>query len=74
MQLVINTRGSYLRKKGNCFLVKTNDKVFEVSANKVESGSLAFVYCLLARSLLNERGIEAFDYTISDFEYRGELM
>ena len=37
MQLVINTRGSYLRKNGNCFLVRTDDKVFEVSANKVES-------------------------------------
>lgn len=37
MQLVINTRESYLRKNGNCFLVKTDDKVFEVSANKVES-------------------------------------
>lgn len=37
MQLVINTRGSYLRKKGNCFLVKKEDEVFEVSANKVDS-------------------------------------
>lgn len=37
MQLVINTRGSYLKKKGNCFEVKNDDKVFEVSAKKVES-------------------------------------
>jgi CRISPR-associated protein Cas1 len=37
MQLVINTRGSYLRKKENRFLVRNDDKVFEVSANKVES-------------------------------------
>lgn len=37
MQLVINTRGSYLRKKNNCFLVKNEDKVFEVSVNKVDS-------------------------------------
>lgn len=37
MQLVINTRGSYLRKKHNCFLVKNDEKVFEVSANKVDS-------------------------------------
>lgn len=37
MQLVINTRGSYLRKKNNCFLVKNEDRVFEVSVNKVES-------------------------------------
>ncbi len=37
MQLVINTRGSYLRKKENCFLVKNEDKVFEVSVKKVDS-------------------------------------
>ena len=41
MQLVINTRGSYLRKKNDCFLVKREedgeDKVFEVSANKVDN-------------------------------------
>ena len=37
MQLVINTRGSYLRKNRNCFLVKNDDKVFEVSAGKVDS-------------------------------------
>lgn len=43
MQLVINTRGSYLRKKNECFLVKctperaTEEKVFEVSAKKVNS-------------------------------------
>ncbi|CAD6491756.1 MAG: CRISPR-associated endonuclease Cas1 1 [Candidatus Argoarchaeum ethanivorans] len=37
MQLVLNTRGSYLKKSKNCFLVKTDDKAFEVSANKVDS-------------------------------------
>lgn len=37
MQLVINTYGSYLRKNGECFLVKNEDKVFEVSAKKVDS-------------------------------------
>jgi len=37
MQLVINTYGSYLRKQGNCFLVRKEDKVFEVSVNKVDS-------------------------------------
>lgn len=37
MQLVINTYGSYLRKSGDCFLVKNEDKVFEVSAKKVDS-------------------------------------
>jgi CRISPR-associated protein Cas1 len=34
---VINTYGSYLRKKENCFLVRKEDKVFEVSVNKVDS-------------------------------------
>jgi len=37
MQLVINTYGSYLRKNGDCFLIKNEDKVFEVSAKKVDS-------------------------------------
>ncbi len=37
MQLVINTFGSYLRKNGECFLVKNEDKIFEVSARKVDS-------------------------------------
>lgn len=37
MQLVINTYGSYLRKSGNCFLVKKEDKSFEVAVGKVSS-------------------------------------
>lgn len=37
MQLVINTYGSYLQKNGDCFKVKTEEKVFEVSVKKVES-------------------------------------
>jgi len=37
MQLVINTHGSYLRKKEGNFLVKTDDQAFEVSAKKVQS-------------------------------------
>ncbi len=37
MQLVINTFGAYLRKQGDCFLVKNEEKVFEVSARKVDS-------------------------------------
>ena len=37
MQLVLNTRGSFLKKNRNCFLVKTDDKSFEVSADKVDS-------------------------------------
>ena len=37
MQLVINTRGSYLRKKNNCFSIKNDDRVFEVSVKKIDS-------------------------------------
>jgi CRISPR-associated protein Cas1 len=37
MQLVINTYGAYLRKSGNCFLVKREDKSFEVAVSKVNS-------------------------------------
>ncbi len=37
MQLVINTRGAYLKREKNCFLVKNDDKTFEVSADKVDS-------------------------------------
>lgn len=37
MQLVINTYGSYLRKSGDCFLVKKDEKSFEVAASKINS-------------------------------------
>ncbi len=37
MQLVINTPGSYLRVKEGNFLVKNEDKLFEVSTKKVQS-------------------------------------
>ena len=37
MQLVLNTYGSYLHKKGECFEIKVEGKKFEVSARKVES-------------------------------------
>lgn len=37
MQLVINTYGSYLQKNGDCFKVKTDEKVFEISCKKVSS-------------------------------------
>lgn len=37
MQLVINTWGSFLKKKDQCFLVKNDEKMFEVSADKVDS-------------------------------------
>lgn len=37
MQLVINTYGSYLQKSGDCFKIKTDEKVFEISCKKVSS-------------------------------------
>lgn len=37
MQLVINTYGAYLQKSGDCFKVKTDERVFEISCKKVSS-------------------------------------
>jgi len=37
MQLVINTYGSYIQKEGDCFKVRTDEKVFEISCKKVSS-------------------------------------
>ena len=37
MQLVINSYGAYLRKNGNCFLVKREDRSFEIAVGKVNS-------------------------------------
>lgn len=37
MELVINTYGSYLQKNGDCFRVKVDDRVFDVSVKKVSS-------------------------------------
>ncbi|MGB5100628.1 MAG: CRISPR-associated endonuclease Cas1, partial [Methanothrix sp.] len=37
VQLVINSYGAYLRKSGNCFLVKREDKSIEVAVSKVSS-------------------------------------
>lgn len=36
MQLVINSYGSYLQKNGDCFKVKKDEQVFEVSVKKVD--------------------------------------
>lgn len=37
MQLVINTRGAFLKKEKNCFIVRNDEKTFEVSADKIDS-------------------------------------
>lgn len=37
MQLVINTYGSYIRKRGECFEIKTDEQKKEISARKVQS-------------------------------------
>jgi len=37
MQIVINTRGSYIRKRGECFEIKVEDNKQEISARKVQS-------------------------------------
>lgn len=41
MQLVINSYGSYLQKNGDCFKVKKDEQVFEVSVKKVSSIMIA---------------------------------
>ena len=37
MQLVINTYGSYLQKSGDCFKIKNDERIFEISCKKVSS-------------------------------------
>ncbi len=37
MQLVINTYGAFIQKNGDCFRVKVEDKVMDISANKISS-------------------------------------
>ncbi|MFZ0924903.1 MAG: CRISPR-associated endonuclease Cas1 [Halobacteriota archaeon] len=37
MQLVLNTRGAFLKKKGDGFVIKNGEKSYEVAARKVES-------------------------------------
>jgi len=37
VQIVINTYGSYIQKNGDCFKVKTDERVFEISCKKVSS-------------------------------------
>lgn len=37
MQLVINTRGAFLKKEKNCFLIRNDEKTFEISVDKVDS-------------------------------------
>jgi CRISPR-associated protein Cas1 len=37
MQLVINTYGSYIQKEGDCFKIKAEDKVFDISCKRVSS-------------------------------------
>jgi CRISPR-associated protein Cas1 len=37
MQLVISSYGSYLQKKGDCFKVRTSEKIVELSCKKVSS-------------------------------------
>ena len=41
MRLVINSPGSYLRKKGGNFLNKNDEQVFEVCAKKVQTIMIA---------------------------------
>ncbi|MDH7596993.1 MAG: CRISPR-associated endonuclease Cas1 [Methanothrix sp.] len=37
MQLVVNSYGSYIRKSGECFVVKREDRCLEIAAKKISS-------------------------------------
>lgn len=37
MQLVVNSYGSYIRKNGECFVVKRDDRSLEIAAKKISS-------------------------------------
>ncbi|WP_369425043.1 CRISPR-associated endonuclease Cas1 [Methanothrix sp.] len=37
MQLVVNSYGSYIRKNGECFVVKRDDRSLEIAARKISS-------------------------------------
>ena len=37
MQIVINSYGSYIRKRGECFEIKIDDRKMEVSSSKIQS-------------------------------------
>jgi hypothetical protein len=47
MQLVINTSGAYLKKSGKCFVIKNQDKVFEVSPSIITRIETSYKYALL---------------------------
>lgn len=46
MQLIINTYGAYLQKNGDCFKLKTNEGVFEISYKKVSSILISTAGCI----------------------------
>ncbi len=46
MQLIINTYGAYLQKNGDCFKIKTDEKVFEISCKKISSILISTAACI----------------------------
>lgn len=60
MQLFINTRGSFLQKRGERFVVKSDGKTHEFSARKLHSLLIGTSVCLTSDSiqLANENNID----------------
>ncbi len=60
MQLVINSRGTYIRKKGECFEIKTEEKKHEISASKVQSILITTAVLISTDAILlaNENNID----------------
>jgi len=45
-----------------------------IPTNNKGKSALALVYYLLSKNLLKERGIDKFDYKLSDFEYEDAVI
>ncbi|MBF0121545.1 MAG: CRISPR-associated endonuclease Cas1 [Desulfobacterales bacterium] len=60
MQLVINTYGGYIRKKGECFEITVDEKKQEISAKKVQSILITTAVLISSDAILlaNENNID----------------
>ena len=60
MQIVINSRGAYIRKKGECFEIKIDEKKTEIAALKVQSIVITTAVLISTDAILlaNENNID----------------
>ena len=60
MQLVINSRGAYIRKRGECFEITIDEKKTEISASKVQSIVITTAVLISTDAILlaNENNID----------------